>query len=464
MVKYLYNSDTSAGFDQVVNFLNAHVIQYALMVDLTIYVSCIKQFWVTASIKKANDVVKLQTLIDGKKVVVTSDVIRQDLCLDDTDRVECLPNEEIFAELARMGYENPPPKLTFYKAFFSAQWKFLFHTLVQCVSAKRTTWNEFSCSMASAFICLATGVKTPLFASILVQPQAAEMEEEVEVPTAPTLPSPTNEPSPPLQDPIPTPSQAQAATPLSPPQEQPTDTSDSSMTLLNTLLETWKIAEIDADEKITLVDIKTQVDLGAELQGRKDDDNAASKDVNANEPIGFDDEEVSMTMTKTLIKMKAKKPRLLDEQMAKRLHDEEVAKATAREKKYQDLKKKPVLVTQASKNMIIYLKNMAGYKMECFRCMTYDKTGRLILKDQDHTRKLLVGGITEAYQSLEDMLKGFNRDDLDALWRLVKEKFSPAVPIVDKEKALWVELKRLFEPDTYDVLWKLQRYIHYPIT
>nr|GFA92470.1 glutamic acid-rich protein-like [Tanacetum cinerariifolium] len=55
-----------------------------------------------------------------------------------------------------MGYEKPPPKLTFYKAFFSAQWKFLIHTLVQCLSTKRTVWNEFSCFMASAIICLAT--------------------------------------------------------------------------------------------------------------------------------------------------------------------------------------------------------------------------------------------------------------------------------------------------------------------
>nr|GFA17646.1 leucine-rich repeat protein [Tanacetum cinerariifolium] len=62
-----------------------------------------------------------------------------------------------------------------------------------------------------------------------------------------------------------------------------------------------------------------------------------------------------------------------------------------------------------------------------------------------------VGGITKAYQSFEDMLKSFDREDLDALWRLVKEKFSTAVPTIDKEKALWVELKRLFEPDTEDV-------------
>nr|GFC59204.1 hypothetical protein [Tanacetum cinerariifolium] len=75
-----------------------------------------------------------------------------------------------------------------------------------------------------------------------------------------------------------------------------------------------------------------------------------------------------------------------------------------------------------------------------------------------------VGRITKAYQNFEDMLKGFDREDLVALWNLVQEKFSSAVPNEDKEKALWVELKRLFEPDADDVLWKLQRYMHAPLT
>nr|GFB75047.1 hypothetical protein [Tanacetum cinerariifolium] len=52
---------------------------------------------------------------------------------DDAEGVECLPNEEIFAELARMGYEKPSIKLKFYKDFFSSQWKFLIHTILQCM-------------------------------------------------------------------------------------------------------------------------------------------------------------------------------------------------------------------------------------------------------------------------------------------------------------------------------------------
>nr|GEW27317.1 hypothetical protein [Tanacetum cinerariifolium] len=183
MVAYLSKFDANACFDQIVDFLNAHAIQ--------------------------------------KKVVVIEDVIRQDLHLDDVDGVECLPNEEIFAELTRMVYEKPHLKLTFYKAFFSAQWKFLIHTLKVFANMRRVG-KGFS------------GVETPLFASIMVQPQVAEKEDEVQVPTAPAPPSPTSAPSPPPQAPIPAPPQAQPATPSSPTPEQPTKTSDSSIPLLNT--------------------------------------------------------------------------------------------------------------------------------------------------------------------------------------------------------------------------------------
>ncbi|GJV37129.1 hypothetical protein Tco_1409606 [Tanacetum coccineum] len=44
---------------------------------------------------------------------------------------------------------------------------------------------------------------------------------------------------------------------------------------------------------------------------------------------------------------------------------------------------------------------------------------------------------------------------------LVRERFSSTEPTDDKERALWVELKRLFEPDTDDLL-ELQRYMHDP--
>nr|GFA04403.1 hypothetical protein [Tanacetum cinerariifolium] len=49
----------------------------------------------------------LQALVDRKKMVITEAAIKDVLSLDDAEGVDCLPNEEIFAELARMGYEKP---------------------------------------------------------------------------------------------------------------------------------------------------------------------------------------------------------------------------------------------------------------------------------------------------------------------------------------------------------------------
>nr|GEU62004.1 hypothetical protein [Tanacetum cinerariifolium] len=125
-VAILNKSKASEGFNQIIDFLNGSYIQ-------------------------------LQALVDRKKVVLTEIVIRDILRLDDADGVDYLTNEEIFAGLARMGYEKPSIKLTFYKAFFLSQLKFLIHTILQSMSAKRTSWNEFSSATASAVICLSTG-------------------------------------------------------------------------------------------------------------------------------------------------------------------------------------------------------------------------------------------------------------------------------------------------------------------
>nr|GFA53633.1 hypothetical protein [Tanacetum cinerariifolium] len=104
--------------------------------------------------------------------------------------------EKIFAGLARIGYEKPSTKLTFYKAFFSTQWKLFIHTILHSLSVKRTSWNEFSSAMASALICLSSGqrfnfskvgkgfsgVETPLFENMLAVRDVADEEEEAQVP------------------------------------------------------------------------------------------------------------------------------------------------------------------------------------------------------------------------------------------------------------------------------------------
>nr|GEY46833.1 xylulose kinase-1 [Tanacetum cinerariifolium] len=162
MVAYLNKSDASEGFSQIIDFLNGSYITYALTVNPTIYVSCIKQFWNTVAVKQSNDVTRLQALVDKKKVVVTEATIRDALHLDDAEGVDCLPNEEIFTTLARMGYEKPFIKLTVYKAFLSSDLstystEYISPALTQKVFANMRRVGK-GCS----------GVETPLFEGMLI--------------------------------------------------------------------------------------------------------------------------------------------------------------------------------------------------------------------------------------------------------------------------------------------------------
>nr|GEW59404.1 hypothetical protein [Tanacetum cinerariifolium] len=131
----------------------------------------------------------------------------------------CLPNEEIFAGLAQMGYEKPSTKLTFYKAFFSSQWMFLIHTILQSLSAKRTSWNEFSTTMASVVICLSNRLRfnfsryifdslVPAQDDVAQENVTKEIADDVAQPTSPLPPSPVIPSSPPHQSPRPHPPQA----------------------------------------------------------------------------------------------------------------------------------------------------------------------------------------------------------------------------------------------------------------
>nr|GFA01446.1 xylulose kinase-1 [Tanacetum cinerariifolium] len=107
VVAILEKSDATEGFEQIIDFLNGSYIHYALTVNPHIYISCIKQFWNTASVKCSADVTRLQALVDKKKIVISEVVIREILQLDDAEGVVCFPNEEIFADSSSKFYMYP---------------------------------------------------------------------------------------------------------------------------------------------------------------------------------------------------------------------------------------------------------------------------------------------------------------------------------------------------------------------
>ncbi|GJZ02679.1 hypothetical protein Tco_0520640 [Tanacetum coccineum] len=159
MVACLEKSEGNANFHEIVDFLTASSVHYALTVSPTIYASYIEQFWNTAHSQTVNDVKQIHATVDGKTVVISESSVRSDLHFNDEDGITCLTNDAIFENLALMGYESDSNKLTFQKALFSPQWKYLIHTILHCLSSKSTSWNEFSTNIASAVICLANGQK-----------------------------------------------------------------------------------------------------------------------------------------------------------------------------------------------------------------------------------------------------------------------------------------------------------------
>lgn len=145
------------GFTDMVKFLNATSLRYALTVNPTIFVSYIKQFWFTAKIKTMNGEKHVSAFVDGQKVRVTESSIRESLLLDDETETTCLENSAIFAGLKDLGYEGKHKNLKFQKALLCPQYKFLVHLFLHCLSSKTSGWHEFSTTIASAMICLCKG-------------------------------------------------------------------------------------------------------------------------------------------------------------------------------------------------------------------------------------------------------------------------------------------------------------------
>ncbi|GKC14312.1 hypothetical protein Tco_1011094 [Tanacetum coccineum] len=175
MVACLERTDGNAEFHQIVDFLTTSSIHYALTVSPTIYASYIEQFWAIAKSKTVNNVKQIHATVDGKTVVISESSVRSDLHFNDEDGITCLSNDEIFVNLALMGYERIDLAKPFDDVYVTP-----IHTKKVFTNMKRQN-KDFS------------GIVTPLFASMLV-PQVVEGEGSGQ-PSEPQPPSSTAPPS-----------------------------------------------------------------------------------------------------------------------------------------------------------------------------------------------------------------------------------------------------------------------------
>nr|GEY67828.1 copia protein [Tanacetum cinerariifolium] len=480
------------------------------------------------------------------------------------ESIDCLSNEEIFTELSRMGYEKPSTKLTFYKAFFSPQWKFLIYTILQCMSAKRMSWNEFSSSMTLAIICLSTSRKfnfskaqvsdlfshpTKYSSPALTQKGAASVAVDDVPATAdePSIPSPppTTQPPPPSQD-LPSTSQLkQRVKKLERRNKlkvsklrrlkkvgtaQRVDTSDD--TVMDDVSKQGRIiASMDADVNVTLkdvfdiakeVDVDDEIEESVDIQKRQAESQAQIYQINlkhANKVLMVT--ATSATITAATTPLTTAAPTLTTAPSAARRR-----KGVRKEKEdndvmmYQALKRKPQTKAQVRKNMMIYMRNIAGFKMDYFKGMKYDdirpifenyfnsnvaflektkeqmeeedsralKKANEMPNDEDDVyteatplaRKVLVvdyeiytennkpyykiiraDGSPQLFLSFLSLLRNFDRGDLEVLWQLVKERFASSKPKNFSDDFMLTTLTYMFEkPDVQAQVWKNQRTVH----
>ncbi|GKD21732.1 hypothetical protein Tco_1223435 [Tanacetum coccineum] len=65
-------------------------------------------------------------------------------------------------------------------------------------------------------------------------------------------------------------------------------------------------------------------------------------------------------------------------------------------------------------------------------------------------------GQSRRYITFAYMLKGFDREDLETLWALMKKKYGANRPEGYYERVLYGDLKTMFDPHVEDEVWKLQ--------
>ncbi|GKB31202.1 hypothetical protein Tco_0870603 [Tanacetum coccineum] len=65
-------------------------------------------------------------------------------------------------------------------------------------------------------------------------------------------------------------------------------------------------------------------------------------------------------------------------------------------------------------------------------------------------------GSSKMYLMFGHMLKSFDREDLETLYKLVKAKYGSTRPVEDLDLVLYGDLKTMFEPHVEDNVWKNQ--------
>nr|GEU54807.1 synaptobrevin, longin-like domain protein [Tanacetum cinerariifolium] len=465
MIAILEKYEHNVEFHQIVDFVEASHIRYALTIHATVYVSHIRQFWSTTRIETTDEGTKILTTVNGKARTISESSIRRNLKLNDEEGISSLLDAKLFENLALMGYNIlPNQKFTFQKGQFSHQWRFLIHTIMQCLSPKSTGFNEFSSNIATV-VGEGSGTPTEPHHS----PTSEAQQSSHNAPSSPSQPTKTTETiltSTPTE--IPILRQYSRRARIAYRIGQGEEFGDKGGSKVERSNETKEMVNV-----LTSLDAANILTSGVQA--------VSVPPVTEIPTVGIPTGSgmvptVSLIFTTASVvtpysRCKGKEKMVVsDTPKKKKKLQEQIDVQVAREMEEQMARE-----DQRRNEQISQAELIIGEMIELIN---------ELVKYQDHHAKILKGMTLEeirekfipVWKQIEDFVpmaskeererikrKGL-KEDLNQLWTLIKETLSIRQASRDKEKELWVKLKRLFEPNFEEQLWThIQALMHDPL-
>nr|GEY57094.1 hypothetical protein [Tanacetum cinerariifolium] len=425
MIAILEKTEHNIDFHQIVDFLEASHIRYALIISPTIHVSHIRQFWSTARVETTNLETKI-LIVDGKPRTISESSLRRHLKLNDEEGISSLPDTELFENLSLMGYNILPNQIfTFQKGQFSHQWK-------ENINKTSTLPHELSPRVTS--LDADEGNQDLVISSLKERVKFLEDKDRGSA-------EPTQEDAPikggimEIWEEV----GAEKSTKLGSNETEEMVNVLSSIEDANILTSTVAAASVSPAAGVPTVS-------GSFPTASAIFTTASVKVVESEIPKKRKfQEQLDTQVAREMEEEFAKENKRLSEQLARdseiaRLHAEEELKGMTLE----EIKEKFIPVWKQLEDFVPMFLKEEGERVK-----------RNGLKLDQGSAKRMKTSEDVSEEDLKGMMQLVPLEDvyIEAMQTLVKETLSIKQATKDKENELWVELKRLFEPDFKDQLW-----------
>nr|GEZ14706.1 hypothetical protein [Tanacetum cinerariifolium] len=168
-----------------------------------------------------------------------------------------------------------------------------------------------------------------------------------------------------------------------------------------------------------------------------------------------------LTLAMTLIEIKAAKPKVIstaittprakEQESAKKQKLAEQKQAKVADDDTAELKRCLKIVPEDDDDVAIKATLLSSKSPTIVDYKIY-KEGK-----KSYFKIIKADGNSQNYLTFGAMFKNFNREDLEVLRSIVKERFKKTKPVDDIENLLFQTLKTMFEPHVEDIIWKYQQ-------